>query len=326
MRETVDAEVRRALRAAAVAPGDGVIVACSGGGDSVALAHAVAALAGPMRLGPVALVCVDHGLRPESAAEAASVLALADHLGVPGEVVRVDVGAGRGPEDAARRARHAALEAARVRRGARWIACAHTADDQAEQVLLALLRGAGPAGLAGIPPVNGALVRPLLAVRRDALRTYARRHALTWAEDASNADPRFRRARVRHAILPALRAENPRIADALCRAAASVREVATALDASVDAVWSEVVTAATPRALALDGPVLTGLPPAIAKRLLGRATAAHGVLLGAKHLDALLAITRAATAGGRARTLALPGASARATKASLTVTLGLTAP
>lgn len=321
MRENVHAEVRRALRAAGVGAGDGVVVACSGGGDSVALAHMIASLAGPMRLGAVALVCVDHGLRAASAGEADAVLALAASLGVPGEVVRVDVGPGRGPEDAARRARHGALEAARVRRGARWILCAHSADDQAEQVLLALLRGAGPAGLAGIPPVNGAIVRPLLAVGRDTLRGYARRHALVWAEDTSNADPRFRRARVRHAILPALRAENPRIAEALCRAAASVREAASALDASVDAVWAEVVRGATPRALALDGPVLTGLPPAIAKRLLGRETAARGVLLGARHLDALLAIARAAGAGGKPRSLALPGASARATASSLTLTM-----
>src|ERR687888_2767736 len=143
-----------------LAGGETVLIGVSGGADSVALLHVLLDLAPTLRL-RLHVLHVDHGLRPDSARDADFVRALGARLGVPVDVVGVRIGAGS-VEAAARAARHAALEAAAERVGAARIALGHTADDQAETVLMRLLEGSSVRGLAAIPPVRGRIIRPLI--------------------------------------------------------------------------------------------------------------------------------------------------------------------
>jgi tRNA(Ile)-lysidine synthase len=218
---------RTALRRAGMLRGgETVLTAVSGGADSVALADVLVGLAGELRVS-VHLVHVNHGLRPEAGAEQASVERLAGDLGVPCHVERVTVRREppwEGLEAEARRARYGAFRAVAERIGAHRIATAHTADDQAETVLMRLLEGAGPRGLAGIAPIRGLLIRPLLEARRADIEAHLRARGLAWMEDASNRDPRFLRNRVRHDVLPFLeRSVDPGIAAGLARSAGLVR-------------------------------------------------------------------------------------------------------
>jgi len=202
-------------------PGDRVLVAVSGGPDSMALLAVLWELAPRLGL-TLEVASVDHGLRPEATAERALVVERAQTLELPCHVLRVDVAAGKGRgglQEAARRARHAALEACAEERGCRAIALGHQADDQTETVLFRIVRGTGLRGLAGIPYRRGKIVRPLLDVPRAQIVEYLDRRSLAFAQDPSNLDPRFARARIRHVLLPALRRENPRVDEALRRLA-----------------------------------------------------------------------------------------------------------
>ncbi len=176
-----------------------VVVACSGGADSLGLlvlAHAAG-------LEPVA-VHVDHGLRAHSADDADVVAHAAERLGVEWRTMRVNVDLGGNLEARARDARYRALADAREQIGATAILVAHTADDQAETVLINLLRGSGISGLAGMARRQGHVVRPLLHVRRAAVRAVVTRAGLPIAEDPTNADRRWQRAWIRHDVLPML--------------------------------------------------------------------------------------------------------------------------
>lgn len=176
-----------------------VVVACSGGADSLGLL----VLAADAGLEPIA-VHVDHGLRVGSAADADVVAVAADALGVKWRSVRVTIDAGGNLEARARDARYRALHDARAELGATAILVAHTADDQAETVVLNLLRGSGSAGLAGMARRRGAIVRPLLHLRRAEVRAVVEARGLGVVVDPTNADQRWRRAWVRHEVLPML--------------------------------------------------------------------------------------------------------------------------
>jgi tRNA(Ile)-lysidine synthase len=215
----------RALAAAGVpVAGDGVAVAVSGGADSLALLHALRALARP-RGWRLAVVSVDHGLRAGSASDAAFV---ADHAKALGHPVRVrTLGPAdlephhrAGPEGAARAARYAALWPATDELGCHWLATGHTLDDQAETVLLQLLRGAGPDGLAGMAVRSGRLLRPLLTTRRAETRACCAAIGLDWREDPTNAGDGPLRNRVRQRLLPLLEDLRPGATQALARTAA----------------------------------------------------------------------------------------------------------
>jgi len=217
--------VRRLL--AEVRPA-GVLVACSGGADSVGLAAATAFEA--PRLGvPAGLVTVDHGLQPGSAAWAAETAELGRGLGLdPVLVRRIDVGTAGGPEAAARAARYAALAEAA---GDRAVLLAHTLDDQAETVLLGLGRGSGPRSIAGMRPVDGRWLRPLLGIRRETTRAACAAGHLPYRDDPHNADPRFTRVRLRAEVLPRLEdALQGGVAEALARTAELLRDDLDALD------------------------------------------------------------------------------------------------
>jgi tRNA(Ile)-lysidine synthase len=196
--------VARALDGEAVLTvGETVVVACSGGPDSTALVDALARLAPPRRLS-LFVAHVDHGLRPGSDAEAAAVEELASSRGLPFRALRVTVEPGGSLQDRARTARHAALRALAAEIGAAAIALGHTADDQAETVLMRALSGATPRALRAMGPRDGMLARPLLRVWREQTVAYCDALGLPVLDDPANADPRFLRSRVRHQLLPAL--------------------------------------------------------------------------------------------------------------------------
>jgi tRNA(Ile)-lysidine synthase len=202
---------------APVARGDRVVVAFSGGIDSTALLWGLAVLArrGELPAAPLA-AHLDHGLDAGSAERACRAAGLAAALGVPFLAERRAVAAGgAGREAAARQARYRFLGDIRRRTGARWIATAHHRDDQAETVLLRLAFGSGWAGLAGVRPRRGAVVRPLLSLSRADLAAAVRAAGLAPVEDPTNADLRIPRNRFRRLLLPALAAEAGLAPDAL---------------------------------------------------------------------------------------------------------------
>ncbi len=214
-----------------VSRGERVLVAVSGGPDSMALLHVLAEAA--ERLGVrLEVATVDHGLRPAARDEAALVRDRAEALELPWHGLAVDVAAARRPHggllEAARRARLDALEALAAKIGAARVALGHQADDQAETVLFRIVRGTGLRGLAGIPYRRDPFIRPLLDVSRAEIARYLARRSISYAEDPTNADRRFARARMRHDLLPRLEAENPRVREALVALAAEARAVVPA--------------------------------------------------------------------------------------------------
>ncbi|HEY8739779.1 MAG TPA: tRNA lysidine(34) synthetase TilS [Candidatus Dormibacteraeota bacterium] len=206
-----------------IASGRGrMVVGFSGGPDSTALLHGLWRGARGLRL-DLHVVHVDHGLRPSAAADSTSAIAFAAELGLSCRTVRVRPRGGG--EDAARRARHRALETVAAELGAPTVALGHTADDQVETVLLHLIRGSGLEGIAAMTPREGLRFRPLLAVGRPQVEAYCARNGLRPTEDGTNRDPRFARNRVRHELLPLLEDRfNPRIRDAVLRLAEAARQ------------------------------------------------------------------------------------------------------
>ncbi|WP_422754301.1 tRNA lysidine(34) synthetase TilS [Micromonospora sp. WMMD708] len=311
--------VRRVL--AGLPPAGPVLVACSGGADSLALAAATAFVAS--RLGrPAGLVTVDHGLQDGSAERATAVAEWAGRVGFdPVEAVPVTV-AGRpgGPEAAARQARYQALTAAARRHGAVAVLLGHTRDDQAETVLLALARGAGPRGLAGMPArreLQGVpLLRPLLDVSRAQTRDACAALGLAPWQDPHNTDPSYARARVRADALPALVAAlGGGVVDNLARTARMLAADTAALDDLAAAALGPPQS--RPDGVAVDRPVrdggglsvvaLAGLPGAVRSRVLhtwARELGAPPGALSHRHVDALDALVTAWRGQGAT---ALPG-------------------
>src|SRR5881394_4024971 len=241
-------------------PGDRVLVAVSGGPDSMALLHALWELRDRLDL-TLEVAAVDHGLRAGAREEIDLVRERARALNLPFAAVAVDVGAerrarrGSSLQDAARAVRLRALAELAQAHAANRVALGHQADDQAETVLYRIVRGTGVAGLAGIPYRRDPFVRPLLDVTRAQILRYLRRRSIPFVEDPSNADARFARARIRHEILPALARENPRVAEALRALAAAARGRGRGIDAADPAQVSSLSrrAAATVARLAARG-------------------------------------------------------------------------
>ncbi|MCV7741399.1 tRNA lysidine(34) synthetase TilS [Micrococcus luteus] len=278
------------------------LVALSGGADSLALAVACAVLVGTRegrRFGPIGAAVVDHGLQTGSDAVAAAAADVARILGLtPVTVTRVEVArTGDGPEADARRARREALGAAardagqggaEPGAGAAVVLTAHTADDQAEQVLLGLARGSGTRTLAGIPargtlPGGAAVVRPLLGLTRADTETICRWARLTWFEDPHNRDPALLRSRVRTRVLPALEDPDaglgPGVRAGLVRTAAIAAEDAAALEAWAGDEFPRLRVdppGRDPRVVSLDLDALAALPAAVRHRVIARAARAAG--------------------------------------------------
>lgn len=261
-----------------------VLVACSGGPDSLALAVVSAQLGARAGTRSITAVIIDHGLQAGSARTAAEVHEqLTDH-GVDAVVVPVEVGSAGGPEAAARDARYTALSMAAADRGAGTVLLGHTLDDQAETVLLGLARGSGVRSLAGMPPGRGIFVRPLLGLRRSVTVAACAELGLRPWTDPHNADPAYARVRVRGRVLPVLERElGPGVAEALARTADLARDDADLLD--------ELAATAYPGMLAeggLDCAALAALAPALRRRVLRRYLGEHGAReVTAAHLAAV---------------------------------------
>jgi tRNA(Ile)-lysidine synthase len=232
------ADVRRAVRTALagseVRLAGRVLVACSGGSDSLALAAATIFEAPRAGLS-AGLVTVDHSLWPGSLEQARAVASIGYELGFdPVEVVRVAVGTAGGPEAAARAARYVALDAAAGALGA-TVLLGHTLDDQAETVLLGLGRGSGPRSLAGMRPVDGRYRRPFLGLRRATTAAACQALGLTPWDDPANGDARFQRVGLRTQVLPLLeQVLQGGVAEALARTAALTQSDLDALDAMAE--------------------------------------------------------------------------------------------
>ena len=281
-----------------------IVVACSGGPDSTALAHAAMALSRGGRLGPVTLCHVDHQLRPGSAQDGLLVARLAAAGGADYTGVAVDVEKRASLENAARDARYAALDRVADERAAGAVLLAHTADDQAETVLMRIIAGTGLAGLAGIPARRGRFLRPMLERSRADVIDYCRRHALDTADDPTNLDRRHFRNRLRHDILPALRRENAAVDRALVELAARAGEVGDLVDLAADALAGRARVDGS-----WDVAALSAAPRPVAARVLARAAAEAGAgPLSARHHAALEQLLRRSRGGSAA--LDLPAARA----------------
>jgi tRNA(Ile)-lysidine synthase len=293
-----------------------VLVACSGGADSVALAAAAAFEAPRLRL-RVAGVTVDHGLQKGSAARAEAVAALLTGLGLePVEVVAVDVSVHQGgPEAAARAGRYRALDGVADRLGAAAVLVGHTLDDQAETVLLGLARGSGTRSLAGMAAVSGSPAgavsadaryrRPLLAVERAVTNAACADLGLPVWDDPHNGDPAFARVRVRADVLPVLEAAlGPGVAAALARTADLARDDADALDQWATRSHAEVVDADG----TLDVAALGQLPAAVRRRVLRLASLEAGIPAGSLAAVHLIAIEALVTDWHGQGPVSLPGA------------------
>jgi tRNA(Ile)-lysidine synthase len=275
--------------------GHTVLVAVSGGPDSVAMLHALYQLRERLAIHLI-MAHLNHGMRPSAAADARFVEAMGRDLQIPYICETVDVPAYQrhhklSPEDAARRVRYAFLRATAERQGAERIAVGHTADDQAETVLLRLLRGAGLRGLCGMPPVHGPIIRPLIRVQRQAVMAFLQAHQIRFRDDPSNQERQYTRNRLRLDIIPQLRrGYNPQLVDTLCATA----QLLAADEAALQAVTHERFRAAcvqtTPGQVHLRVDGLKCLPIALQRRVLREALReALGTLQGlnAAHIAAI---------------------------------------
>jgi tRNA(Ile)-lysidine synthase len=248
-----------------------VVVAVSGGADSVALLRLLQALKAP-GTGKLAAAHFNHRTRGrDSDGDEGFVRSLAEQLGVACVVGQADAGlrdwdTGDGFEAAARAARYAFLTDAARQLGARYVATGHTADDQAETVLHRILRGTGISGLAGIPRVRRltpeiSLLRPLLAFRRDELQRYLNDISQPWREDASNAQRDWTRNRLRQELLPQLaRDYNPAVVDSLLRLGSLAREAQAVIEAEAEELVEACLRRQSPRELIVELTPLQGRP------------------------------------------------------------------
>jgi tRNA(Ile)-lysidine synthase len=290
-----------------------VLVAVSGGSDSVALLLLLRELEQVGELTVVGVAHLNHGLRPDAGRDEQFCRALADEIGVAFRSEIVDVRAQAEAsrisiEDAGRRARYEFFERIADELNADTIATGHTKDDQAETFLLRLLRGAGPRGLAGIHPRVGRVVRPLLEISRDDLRAYLASRDQPFCEDVTNADVSIPRNRVRHELLPLLRDRfSPSIQDVLAREASIARQDEDRLQQeAIDLASSIVLRGETRDTVELDRSALIALHPAIAVRVarLALHRVAPGRFVGFNHIERLLEFARQPDERG---TLSLPG-------------------
>ncbi len=310
-------EVRAFVERNGLLPGAGrVVVAVSGGADSLCLLGTLDALCGPGRAWPAVTLVVahlDHGLRGEQAREDARwVAALARDLGLECRVGERDVAAlarevGRGVEDAARRARYAFLREVAREVGASRICLGHTRDDQVETLVMQWLRGSGLAGLVGMRPLANDVARPLLGLARARTRAYCAARGWEPRDDASNRDRRFWRNRIRHEVLPLLRRENPNLSETLVRNAELLAEDEAYLRERAAEAWASVAREDTAGRVALDAAGLMGLPGALRGRVLRRAAtvvAGGEPALEARHVALLEALALGRRPG---RGMHLPG-------------------
>jgi len=277
--------------------GETVVAAVSGGADSVVMLRVLLELSGELDLTVVA-AHMDHALRgAESERDHDFVRELAESLGVEFVSARLEKGelkaAGGSPQEAARLRRYAFLEEAAQRYGATRVALGHTADDQAETVLMRLLKGASLTGLAGIPPKRGIFIRPLIQSTRASVEEYAKERAISFVTDSSNLTPKYLRNRIRLELIPYLEKKyNPSVKEALTRTSALLSTDDDFIEKAVRRAFTSALTEKKPSSFAFDRAKLLKLHRAVSARVFLKAV--HG--LGAEveacavHVDAFFSI------------------------------------
>lgn len=303
-------QLRRAiLRYNMLSPGDCVAIAVSAGADSVALLAAFRQLAPSLGI-HLAVAHANHQLRGEhSEADQAFVEQLAARAGLQCHVHSAPIPAGENIEQAARNARLGFFQHLIATKQVDRVATAHTQDDQAETLLLRLLRGAGPTGLAGILPVTReGLIRPALGIPRQDLRQWANLQNLSWRDDHSNSDPVFARNRLRATLIPQLETDwNPHLKTLLAQTAELIRQDNAYLDAESAREAHRLLSPAVYDSWTLDLDQLRPLPPAMQTRVLRLAIErVRGDLhrIGFDHVQEILALANAPAGDGR---LQIPG-------------------
>ncbi len=298
-----------------IAGGDSILVAVSGGPDSVALLHILVSLRELCGITRIAVLHFDHRLRGHASARDRNfVEALATTLGLPFHMASEDVLSYRhrhrlSLEMAARACRHRFFKDALSRLEADALALGHTANDQAEEILLRLFRGAGPPGMAGMRSrTAGGLIRPLLFATRREILAYLHNQKLSFHEDDSNRDPAHQRNAVRLAILPVVGKHfHPRVVEVLCRHARLAADEESCWQDLLAAHWPAVCMAEAPSRITLSGRALLDRHPALQKRLLRTAierlqTNLQGIYAG--HIEALCKLLARRATGS---SLPLPG-------------------
>ena len=297
------AAARNAIKAA-VPRGARVLVACSGGADSLALATSAAFLTRKGYLDAGAVI-VDHGLQEQSTQAAARAAAQCRTLGLDPVIIE-RAGECSGTEAAARSERYLAFERALESTGARHLLLGHTLDDQAEQVLLGLARGSGTRSLAGMPALRGPYVRPLLGLRRVDTEAICHHESLEYWQDPTNAERLALRNRIRLDLLPAMDSTlGPGLAAALARTADLAGIDADYLDALAAAELVKLAATPGPDALELELPALRAVPEALLGRVLRMAVASLGA--GAPGFERLLALRRLVSGSDSAGPIQLSG-------------------
>jgi len=279
------------------APGDRLVVGVSGGPDSMALLHLLSRFLPDLGISMI-VAHADHGLRPEAAeAEATMVRAAATALGLAFHVCHLDVAAhakndGLSIEEAARDLRYAFFAKLAADTGANKIAVAHTADDQAEAVLLRLIRGTGRKGLSGMNLLrDGTVARPLLATEKSQIVAYLQDRGIPFAIDSSNTDRRYLRNKIRLDLLPYLARFNPGIAQTLRQTAAILQDEDALLDTMAQDHYRLIVCEDDPKKLlgsTAQRAALTGLPPALSRRIIEKMLIHAGAKVQYRHIESLM--------------------------------------
>ncbi len=291
-------------------PGDRVLVAVSGGPDSVCLLSVLHVLAKDLDL-ELHVAHLDHLFRgKESADEALFVSDLAKKFGIPSTIEKVDVPAyclerGLSPQEGAREVRYDFLQRVAKTVGASQIATGHTANDQAETFLMRLIRGAGASGLSAIPPVRENIIRPLIEATRDEVLGYLNETGLAFVTDPSNAKPVYTRNRIRMEVLPVLQRFNPRIVATLAAEAGQLRDEDVAVEGYC-ATLADSILVQKGNIVFVKRNEFNTLPPAFRRRLLKKASDLAGVEssgLSRIQIDEAIAFMAAAQTG---RTMGLP--------------------
>jgi tRNA(Ile)-lysidine synthase len=267
-----------------------VLAAVSGGADSTAMLHML------LEAGcGVTAAHYNHGLRESAGGDESFVRAMCLRLNIPFVSERGNVAKGSGVEARARELRYSFFERVRAERGIGCIATGHTADDNAETVLLNLTRGAGLQGLCGIPPSRSNIVRPILHLSRAEILDYLDKRGIAHREDESNGDTVYRRNHIRHAVIPALKEINPSLTCAVTRLTSSLRE-------DEDYLMSLASEEIKRHGSAFPAKTLTGLPRPVAVRVCRLlAGGSEGYAPERIHIDAMLDI--AAGGNGRRRNI-----------------------
>jgi tRNA(Ile)-lysidine synthase len=315
----LERDFTQALDQLAPLPRGPMLVAVSGGLDSMCLLH-LSARRAQARGERLVVGHVDHAARAGSEGDATFVAEQARALGLECRVTRLPPGQDGASEEALRDARYARLEALRLDLGAAVILLGHTRDDQLETVLFRALRGSGPRGLTGIPARRGALVRPLLERRREELEAWARAQEIQWREDPSNQSARYTRNRIRAELLPLMRDVVPGADEGLLRLAALAAQERRPIADAAAALWEDARVSTGEGGERVDlGRVAAPLRPLLAETLDRELAALTGEwrTLGARHREAFRELV--SSEGGR-RELWLPG-SVRAARDRLALTL-----